>query len=55
MFFLNSFLLNKLKRTIKTIVNGIKIPIIAGTGANSTQEAVDLTRESQALGEIILC
>ena len=27
-----------------------KIPIIAGTGANSTQEAVDLTRESQALG-----
>ena len=27
-----------------------KIPIIAGTGANSTQEAVDLTRESQAIG-----
>ena len=27
-----------------------EIPIIAGTGANSTQEAVDLTRESQALG-----
>ena len=27
-----------------------KIPIIAGTGANSTQEAVDLTRESQVLG-----
>ena len=27
-----------------------KIPIIAGTGANSTQEAVDLTRESQSLG-----
>ena len=27
-----------------------KIPIIAGTGANSTQEAVDLTRESQELG-----
>lgn len=27
-----------------------KIPIIAGTGANSTQEAVDLTRESKALG-----
>ena len=27
-----------------------KIPIIAGTGANSTQEAIDLTRESQALG-----
>ena len=27
-----------------------EIPIIAGTGANSTQEAVDLTRESQSLG-----
>jgi len=27
-----------------------EIPIIAGTGANSTQEAIDLTRESQALG-----
>ena len=27
-----------------------KIPIIAGTGANSTQEAIDLTRESQVLG-----
>ena len=26
--FINSFLLNKLKRTIKTKVNGIKIPII---------------------------
>ena len=26
------------------------IPIIAGTGANSTQEAVDLTKESKALG-----
>ena len=27
-----------------------EIPIIAGTGANSTQEAIDLTRESQVLG-----
>ena len=27
-----------------------EIPIIAGTGANSTQEAIDLTRESQVSG-----
>jgi 4-hydroxy-tetrahydrodipicolinate synthase len=40
--------LEVIKKTIE-YASG-KIPIIAGTGANSTQEAVDLTRESQALG-----
>ena len=40
--------LEVIKKTVECASG--KIPIIAGTGANSTQEAVDLTRESQALG-----
>jgi 4-hydroxy-tetrahydrodipicolinate synthase len=40
--------LEVIKKTVR-YASG-KIPIIAGTGANSTQEAIDLTRESQALG-----
>ena len=40
--------LEVIKKTVEYASGNI--PIIAGTGANSTQEAVDLTRESQALG-----
>jgi 4-hydroxy-tetrahydrodipicolinate synthase len=37
---------------IKTTVNyaNNRIPVIAGTGANSTQEAIDLTKEAKQLG-----
>jgi 4-hydroxy-tetrahydrodipicolinate synthase len=37
---------------IKTIVDFVKgrIPVIAGTGSNSTTEAIDLTRRSKAVG-----
>ena len=40
--------LDVIKKTVE-YASG-EIPIIAGTGANSTQEAIDLTRESQVLG-----
>src|SRR5690606_6352765 len=30
--------------------SGGRIPIIAGTGANSTREAIELTREAKAVG-----
>lgn len=38
--------------TIEQTVNAAagKIPVIAGTGANSTQEAIDYTKEAEALG-----
>lgn len=37
---------------VEHIVNSVnkRIPVIAGTGANSTQEALDWTREAQSLG-----
>lgn len=37
-----------IKKTIEFSNN--KLPVIAGTGANSTQEAIDLTKESESLG-----
>jgi len=38
--------------TIKTVVDTVRrrIPVIAGTGANSTHEAIRLTRQAKALG-----
>ena len=38
--------------TIKTIIEAVagRVPVIAGTGANSTHEAIRLTREAQELG-----
>ena len=38
--------------TIRTIIDAVagRVPVIAGTGANSTHEAVRLTREAQELG-----
>ena len=37
---------------IKTAVNQVngRVPVIAGTGANSTKEAIELTRKAKALG-----
>ena len=37
---------------IETTVKHVnkRIPVIAGTGANSTQEAIDLTKEAKRLG-----
>ena len=40
--------LDAIKYTINHVKN--RIPVIAGTGANSTQEAIDLTEESRKLG-----
>ena len=37
-----------IKKTLEYSEN--KIPVIAGTGANSTQEAIDLTKEAVSLG-----
>jgi 4-hydroxy-tetrahydrodipicolinate synthase len=38
--------------TIKTVVDTVsrRVPVIAGTGANSTHEAIRLTRQAKALG-----
>ena len=40
--------LDIIKKTI-SFVEG-RIPVIAGTGANSTQEAIDLTKAAASLG-----
>lgn len=39
-------------QVIRKVVEGVqgRIPVIAGTGANSTKEAIELTREAKALG-----
>ncbi len=37
-----------IRRVVERVAG--KIPVIAGTGANSTKEAIDLTREAKAIG-----
>src|SRR5512142_2208603 len=39
-------------RIVKVVVEEVRkrVPVIAGTGANSTREAIELTREAKAVG-----
>lgn len=43
---------NELREVIKVVIKAVnkKIPVIAGTGSNSTQHAVELTRMAEELG-----
>ena len=39
----------QLFRTVVQVVNG-RIPVIAGTGSNSTQASIELTKEAEKIG-----
>ncbi len=38
------------RQVIESVVDAVDVPVLAGTGASSTQEAIDLTKEAQDIG-----